>query len=210
MGYRGKLAEQDEARRLRAGGMTMPEIAARLGVSKGSVSLWTRDVPFTASPRRPPVARAPNRLQQAKEAEIAALLDAGRQRIGPLTDRDLLVAGTALYAGEGAKTPGAVTLVNSDPGIIAFHLRWLRTCFTVDEARLRVRLYLHEGLDLERAVTFWSTLTAIPPEQFTKPHRAIARSGIRHNKHEHGCATVRYACSHTHRSVMGLIGALLP
>ena len=210
MGYRGKLAEQDEARRLRAGGMTMPEIAASLGVSRSSVSLWTRDVPFAAGPRRHAVGRAPNRLQQAKEAEIAALLEAGRARIGRLTDRDLLVAGTALYAGEGAKTPGAVTLVNSDPRIIAFHLHWLRSCFPVDEARLRVRLYLHEGLDMERAITFWSTLTAIPPSQFTQPHRAIARSGIRHNKHEHGCATVRYACSHTHRSVMGLIGALLP
>ena len=70
MGYRGKLAEQDGARRLRAGGMTTPDIAARLGVSRGSVSLWTRDVPFAASPRRPPVARAPNRLRQAEEAEI--------------------------------------------------------------------------------------------------------------------------------------------
>lgn len=46
MGYRGKLVEQEEARRLRALGLTMPEIAAELRVSKGSVSLWTRDVAF--------------------------------------------------------------------------------------------------------------------------------------------------------------------
>ena len=42
MGYRGKLAEQERARTLRAEGWTMPEIASHLGVSKGSVSLWTR------------------------------------------------------------------------------------------------------------------------------------------------------------------------
>ena len=209
MGYRGKLAEKEEAQRLRAGGMTMPDIAASLGVSRSSVSLWTRDVPFTAGARPPTAGRGPNRLQQAKEAEIVALLEAGQERIGRLTDRDLLVAGTALYAGEGAKTPGAVTLVNSDPRVIAFHLHWLRSCFDVDEARLRVRLYLHEGLDMECAITFWSTLTSIPRSQFTQPHRAIARSGIRHNKYEHGCPTVRYACSRTHRSVMDLIGALL-
>lgn len=209
MGYRGKLVEQEEARRLRALGLTMPEIAAELRVSKGSVSLWTRDVAFDPRPRKLPVKLGPNRLERAKAAEIAAARSEGRARIGRLSERDLLIAGIALYAGEGSKTPGAVTLVNSDPGIIALHLRWLRSCFDIDEERLRIRLYLHDGLDLLRAEQFWSTLCAIPRRQFTKPYRAMPDAGIRHNKHEHGCATVRYSCSHTHRRVMGLIDALL-
>jgi transcriptional regulator with XRE-family HTH domain len=209
MGYRGKLVEQEEARRLRAGGMTMPDIAARLGVSKGSVSLWTRDVPFAAGPRRPPAARTPNRLQRAKQAEIEALLVAGRERIGPLTDRDLLIAGAALYAGEGAKADGRVKLANSDPRMIDLHLRWLRRFFAVDESRLRVHLYLHEGLDLDRAVDFWSSATRIPPGQFSRPYRAVPDVGIRHNKHEHGCPSIVYSCASTHRAVMGLVAALL-
>jgi len=210
MGYRGKLHEQETARRLRAQGWTMPEIAAELGVSKGSVSLWTRDVPFDARPRKLPVKKGPNRLERAKAAEIEAMRAEGRARVGALSDRDLLIAGIALYAGEGSKTPGAVTLVNSDPRIITLYLSWLRSCFAIDEARLRVRLYLHEGLDLDRATSFWTGLTRIPSAQFTEPHRAIPDQGIRHNKHEHGCATVRYSCSRTHRVVMGLIDALLP
>ena len=52
MGYRGKLAAQEQARRLRAQNMTLADIAAALGVSKSSVSVWVRDVPFTPSPRR--------------------------------------------------------------------------------------------------------------------------------------------------------------
>lgn len=32
MGYRGKVREREEARALRATGLTMPAIAARLGV----------------------------------------------------------------------------------------------------------------------------------------------------------------------------------
>ena len=210
MGYRGKLEEQDEARRLRATGMTMPDIASRLGVSRSSVSLWTRDVPVERAPRRLATTSGPNRLQRAKEAEVAHLRAEGRRRIATLSDRDLLIAGTMLYAGEGCKTPGAVTLVNSDPRLIALHLSWLRSCFEIDEGRLRVRLYLHDGLDLDRAVTFWTEVTGIPVGQFTKPHRAVADAGIRHNKHPYGCATVRYSCSRTHRAVMGLIDALLP
>ena len=51
MGYRGKLAEQQQARRLRRTGLPLAEIAATLGVSRSSVSLWVRDVEFTPSPR---------------------------------------------------------------------------------------------------------------------------------------------------------------
>jgi hypothetical protein len=148
-------------------------------------------------------------LQQAKEAEIAALLEAGRDRIGRLDDRDLLVAGTALYAGEGAKADGRVKLANSDPRMISLHCRWLRRFFAVDESRLRVHLYLHQGLDLEGAVEFWSATTRIPQEQFTRPYRAVPDAGIRHNKHRHGCPSVVYSCAATHRAVMGLVDALL-
>lgn len=113
----------------------MPDIAAELGVSRSSVSLWTRDVPFDPRPRRSGVPRQPNVLQRAKAEEIATAQQAGRTAIGQLTRRDLLVAGVALYAGEGTKTSGAVTLVNSDPRIIALHLRWLRTCFAIRSMR---------------------------------------------------------------------------
>src|SRR3954469_19727407 len=120
MGYRGKLDLQERARTLRAGGMTMPDIAGELGVSRSSVSLWTRDVPFEPRARRQPVDRRPSSLHIAKLAEIAELLESGRQRIGTMTDREFLVAGAALYAGEGSKTDGAVKFANSDARMIAF------------------------------------------------------------------------------------------
>jgi hypothetical protein len=209
MGYRGKLAEQETARRLRATGWTMPEIAAELGVSKGSVSLWTRDVSFDPRPRKLPVKRGPNRLERAKAAEIEAMRAEGCARVGALSDRDLLIAGIALYAGEGAKTDGCVKLANSDPRMIRLHCRWLRRFFDVDEKRLRLHLYLHDGLDLEAAATFWTGVTDIPRAQFTRPYRATPDAGIRHNKHEHGCPAIVYSCSRTHRQVMGLVHALL-
>jgi uncharacterized protein YjcR len=79
MSYRGKLGEREQARRLRATGLPMAEIADRLGVSKSSVSLWARDVAFEP---RPPVTRgrrrAPNALERRKRAEIDRLLAEGR------------------------------------------------------------------------------------------------------------------------------------
>ena len=59
--------------------------------------------------------------------------------------------------------------------MIELHLRWLRRFFDIDVARLRVQLYLHEGLDLDEAVSFWSNLTDIPLTRFTRPYRAVGR-----------------------------------
>ena len=210
MGYRGKLAEREQARRLRATGLPMAEIAARLGVSRSSVSLWARDVPF--EPRQRDTRgrrRAPNALQRRRQAEIDRLLAEGRDRVGRLSEREFLVAGIALYAGEGSKGDGRLRFANSDPRMILFFCSWLRRFFEIDESRLRVHLYLHQGLDLAASIAYWSALTGIPSAQFLKPYRAVPDPSIRHAKHVHGCVSIGYSCSATHRSIMGLVAALL-
>ena len=127
MGYRGKLAEQQQARRLRRTGLPLAEIAATLGVSRSSVSLWVRDVEFTPLPRPPRGRRrAPNALQRRKQAEVDRLVEEGRARVGRLSEREFLVAGIALYAGEGSKGDGRVRFVNSDPRMVVFFCAWLR------------------------------------------------------------------------------------
>jgi hypothetical protein len=93
--------------------------------------------------------------------------------------------------------------------MIAFFCKRLRRYFVIDELRLRVRVYLHDGLDLERAHMFWSQVTGVPLTQFRQGYRAPADPTIRKNKHEHGCAYVRYGHSGTHRQIMGLVRALL-
>jgi hypothetical protein len=189
--------------------MTLQDIATELGVSKSSVSRWVRDVPFTPSKRRTGPQRRPHPLHEAKLAQIAALNAEGIERIGTLSDAAFLAAGIALYAGEGSKRDGAVNFANTDPAMVRFFCAWLRRFFEIDEARLRVRVYLHEGLDLVAAEMFWSGVTAIPREQFGAPYRAVPDTTRRLNKHEFGCAYVSYSCAATHRRIMGLVRALL-
>lgn len=212
MGYRGKLEEQDQARQLRAQSWTLQEIAAKLGVSKSSVSLWVRDVEFTPRPRRNRNYGArgprPHAQRTRKLAEIARLNQEGLERVGTLSEREFLLTGIALYAGEGGKTDGAVRFANTDPALTSIFCGWLRHFFEIDESRLRCVLYLHQGLNLEEAINFWSDLTRIPPTQFGKPYRAAANATIRTSKLLYGCATVHYGCSRTHRSIMGMVRAL--
>jgi hypothetical protein len=163
-----------------------------------------------ASPRnRGHRSQRPHPLAVAKAAEIEKLRADGIARIGELDHKQFLVAGTALYAGEGNKTDGSVGFANSDPRMILFFATWLRYFFAIDESRLRLRLYLHQGLDLHGANMFWSELTGIPITQFGKPYRAIADHSIRHTKHVLGCPRLDYCCSRTHRAIMGLVEALL-
>ena len=210
MGFGGKVAEQRRARELRAQAWTLLDIANELGVSKSSVSLWVRDVEFTPNPRRHNywTRDNPHPQQVAKEAEIERCKREGRELVGTLSEREFLVLGLALYAGEGAKTDGSVRFANSDPRLISVFLMWLRRFFEVDESRLRLRLYLHEGLDIDAANAFWSDLTEIPLTQFAKPYRAVADPTIRRTKHVMGCPCVVYSCSLMHRRVMGMIEAV--
>jgi hypothetical protein len=189
--------------------MTLADIAAALGVSRSSVSVWVRDVPFTPSPRRYGLQRRTHPAHTAKLRQIEELDELGIQRIGTLDEHAFLVAGVALYAGEGAKGDGVVKFANTDHRMVALFCSWLRHFFVIDESRLRVQVYLHEGLDLEAAERHWGRVTGVPRTQFRAPYRAIADPTMRTTKHEFGCAYVSYACSTTQCTIMGLIRALL-
>lgn len=213
MGYRGKLAERERARQLRAQAWTLKEIAEHLGVSKSSVSVWVRDVEFdrgarrsSRTGRRPRGADHP--LRRRKLARIEELDEWGRARFARLSEQSLLVAGVALYAGEGDKRDGQVKFANSNADLMRFFCTWLRHFFEVDESRLRVYLYLHAGLDLEAAIEHWADVTQVPTHQFTRPYRAVPDESIRSTKHLFGCASISYACSDTHRSIMALVRSL--
>jgi hypothetical protein len=93
--------------------------------------------------------------------------------------------------------------------MVRFFWAWLRRFFDIDEQRLRIRVYLHQGLDLDAANDFWSDVTGVPLQQFRAPYRAVADPTIRTNKHEFGCVYVNYSCTATHRRIMGLMRALL-
>lgn len=209
MGYGGKVVEQRRARELRARSWTLEEIAHELGVSKSSVSVWVRDVPFTPKPRnRGHRSQQPHPMHLAKLAEIEHCDGAGRDVVGRLDERELLLVGTALYWGEGFKRDGVVGMANTDPACLELFVAWLRGCFGIDETRLRVRLYLHEDLDIETAQAYWRSVLGVPVDQFRKPYRAVADPSRRRAKHPMGCPSVTYSDSSLHRRVMGLVRAV--
>jgi len=205
MGYRGKLDDQQRARELRARSWTLAEIAEELDVSRSSVSVWVRDVDFVPRPRNrghPAGPKHPTRLR--KEAQIERCRAEAAEWGSAFSNRELAMFCLGLYAGEGAKTDGRVSMANTNPLLVRALLAWLRAEFDIDESRL----YLHEGLDLRAAVTHWSAELGIPEAQFTRPYRAVADASVRSTKHRFGCVTVAYSDALVHRRVMARIEAI--
>ena len=169
-----------EARRLREQGYAYDQIAAELGVSKSSVSLWVRDLPRPARlsyeecrKRQAEGVRLYWEVERpAREARREAARAAAAGEIGALTQRELLIAGAVAYWCEGAKNKphrraDRVTFANSDPELISFFLHFLDTA-GISRSDLAFQLQIHETADVESAERFWLTVTGARPEQFRK------------------------------------------
>ncbi len=170
-----------KARELRANGRTYDEIAAELGVSKGSVSLWVRDLP-----RRGRLSYEEFRKRNAdgvakywaaerpiREARRQAVSDSAGAQIGELSEREILIAGAIAYWCEGSKSKPhrpseQLGFINSDPGLIRLFLRFLTVAGIAPE-RLVCRVHIHESADVDAAQQFWVGVTGLTEEQFRRP-----------------------------------------
>jgi transposase len=170
-----------QARILRGQGHTYAEIAADLGVSKGSVSLWVRDMPRVGrlseeecrERNMSGTAAYWQGEQLRREAARQAMSREAARQIGDLSDREILIAGAVAYWCEGTKNKphrrsNEVVFINSDPGLIRLFLRFLQTA-GIDADRLTCRVHIHESADVAGAVDYWQGVTGLPAEQFRKP-----------------------------------------
>ena len=177
---RAKDALHVRARELREQGLDYDDIAASLGVSKSSVSLWVRDIPrpgrLSYEECRKRSAEGAQRYWAAerplREARREAVRAAAAAEIGPLTEGEILIAGAIAYWCEGAKTKARrrqdrVVFVNSDPALIRFFLRFLDTV-GIGREDLTYRVHIHETADVLGAEQFWQRITRADPRQFRR------------------------------------------
>jgi transposase len=207
---RAKDDLHEKARDLRSRGYTYVEIASELGVSRGSVSLWTRDLPrvgrISYEEIRKRNADGVSRYWQAegprREARRQAVSAEAAVGIGTLSDRELLIAGAIAYWCEGTKNKlyrrsDRVVFVNSDPGLITFFLRFLAVAGTTLD-RIVCCVQIHENADAAKAQEFWQDVTGLELGQFRRP--SIKRHNpktVRKNTGDnyHGCLVIYVRCS---------------
>lgn len=177
---RAKDGLRAQARELRQQGFGYDDIAAKLGVSKSSASLWVRDLP---RPERLSYAECRERAAEgarryweaerpARQARREAMSAAAAAELGELSARELLIAGAVAYWCEGTKRKehrplDRVSFVNSDPGLINLFLRFLDAT-GISRDQLTYRLLIHETADVEAARQHWLHVTGAEPSQFLR------------------------------------------
>jgi len=165
-----KTELRKEARRLRQNGMSVRDIAETLNVSKGSASLWVRDIILTreqvevlkANQRLYGTQNAGSQTNRKKHREMRmAYQEAGRATARQ--NRPLHLAGCMLYWAEGAKHRNKVYFVNSDPNMIRLFIRFLREELKIEDAAI---IYIHchssEPDEIKRIEGYWAGLLELP------------------------------------------------
>lgn len=162
-----KSEERHRARQLRAQGYSVKRIAAIVGVSKGSVSVWVRDVPLTDVQR-----------ERLREGHIATLRGrtwtsrAHAERRAEAAARGLELARSSeafrqlcmLYWGEGFKSRASgLGIVNSDPELLKYFLHLCYESLDFNASDVRMRLAKHAGaISRSDAEAFWLTHLELP------------------------------------------------
>ncbi|GGX99023.1 hypothetical protein GCM10010510_50760 [Streptomyces anandii JCM 4720] len=202
---RAKDDLRSKAREFRLQGWTYDQIQAELGCSKSSISLWVRDLPRPE--RRDPSEQAKLAARKRWEHELAVRDQARQQtkaaamrQVGTVSDRDLFMAGVALYWAEGTKDKSyarreTAIFVNSDPGVIQLYLAWLRL-LDIESERLRFRVMIHITADVEAAERYWAGVVGVDVATFQKTTiKKHNPKTIRKNVGENyrGCLVIRVA-----------------
>ena len=173
-----KIRERDEARTLRREqGQSIKEIARAVGVSRSSVSLWVRDIELTpmqidALRQRNPALNG-QMIGQRVRSEKARALRRRAQEEGRLAARRgdaMHAAGCMLFWAEGSRKQNAVQFTNSDPAMLGYFARFIRTYFDPPPARLRVacNLYADHAQQQFEVENFWLGTVGLPRSCLTR------------------------------------------
>ena len=107
-------------------------------------------------------------------------------------EEKLKIAGIMLYWAEGTLKGNTVDFVNSNPLMIKVFLEFLRIICGINEVRLRVYLYTYSERELHKNKKYWSKVTNVSLDQFTKPYVRRGNLNLSKSKLPYGLVHIRY------------------
>ena len=193
-----ELAYKKQAIQLRKRGYSYNLIRESVPVSKSTLTLWLKDVPYR--PNR--IVR--NRIQQAidqlgaaqnrqKSKSVSHARAEAQHELRTFSKRDLWMLGLGLYIGEGSKTTGTVAFTNSDPATVILIIHWLRDVIGLGNENLSLLLHIYPDNNEKEAKQYWSELTKVPLTRFNKTTVDTRTNKVRsnHNILRYGTIQIR-------------------
>lgn len=176
-----------QAEVLRRKGYSYTMIAEQLGVPKGTLHWWLRDIPFSPNQyarlkRKQGFAHsAASRAAQTRASGEAARLDA-KNIVGKLSDRDALMAGIGLLLNRSLRPPRGAVLRTSSLEVARFIVLWFQKTLGVAPDHFAPFIQISSERDYKPVLRQWAEATGIPPDQFATPRFTKATSVKAHAK----------------------------
>ena len=183
-----------------------------LDVSQSSVSVWVRDVPVEGARRRALVERARDARSRARRAYYLAQRRRFQEEGRTLARQGdpVYAAGCMLYWAEGSKGKNSVQFVNSDPLMVAFFGRFLRTYYGVADEQFRVdcNLFADHVERQQEIEQFWLDTLELPPGCLRKSTvNVYSKHSKKKRQNRLPYGTVR-VCVHSTEIVQSIYGAI--
>jgi len=167
------------AKQLRKDGYSFGEIAKKLHIAKSTAHLWVNKVELNEKALRElskkrvyarlKALKVMKNIRESKRNKIKEQAIESTNKIKLNKDIKKLLC-SFLYWGEGSKNTNALIFTNSDPIMIKAYLNLLRSSFILNENKFRGLVHIHEYHNENEIKNYWSKITRIPLNQFSKSY----------------------------------------
>jgi hypothetical protein len=197
----------------------MKQIMRELGVSAGSVWLWTHEIKLTEEQKSQIKARMEQAQRanwargRAKKAEAFAVKKAQDVQAGiEMAKRanGLFIAGCMLYWAEGHthRNHHGISFINSDKNMVLLFLLFLNRCLGVNAKNINWRVTCYTDIhSLNKILDYWRQGTGLSVTRMEKPMVNLRPSSSqgKMRKSEYGTCSVRIFDTSQFRRLMASI-----
>jgi hypothetical protein len=175
------MLTKEKLKKLYNSGLSMTEIAVRVGISTSGVKYLADKYNILRRSRS-----EANYLKYNPEGDPFKI-----KKLKTKKDIELFNLGIGLFLGEGTKKDKFnIALANSNPQILNIFLRFLREICGVKKRKIKAALNIFDDVDSKKAVKFWSKTTKISVNQMKSITIRKSKGGTYKNKSPWGTLTV--------------------
>ena len=177
---KSRLHDKYKAIELRKEGLSYKEIISQIGVSKGTLSGWLKNLDLSdkqmerlreLSKEKSDKGRAKAVLvnREKKLSRVSETTKEATMEFEKYKDNPFFLIGLSLYWAEGSKkNTNNYSFINSDPDMVRFMFLWTQKFLCLDKSLYRIRLFIHLPYREENLEYYWSKILDMEEKLFQK------------------------------------------
>ncbi|MCF7820093.1 MAG: hypothetical protein K9M44_01315 [Candidatus Pacebacteria bacterium] len=179
--------DKNEAIKLRKLGYSYNEINKVLNTPKSTLSYWLKELDIPNSLKKQILKKGNKKSSEAlikrnkQQTKIAHdrhldIKEKAKKEFLQLKDNHLFLSAINLYWAEGYKKGAygskwkGFDFANSDKEMIILIINFLENICKIPREKIKLQIIAHQNVNIDKAISFWSCATKLPPNQFWKTY----------------------------------------